>query len=71
VPPDWLSRFQDAYVAELLDWVTSIQTDRPAVPRRQRLGRLRDMQVTAACIQSLRSGQVVPVQLPERPSLYN
>ena len=69
VPSDWLSRFQDAYVAELLDWTDSIQTDRPFHGADAWDGYV-TMMVTAACIQSLSGGGVVPVKLPEKPALY-
>jgi myo-inositol 2-dehydrogenase/D-chiro-inositol 1-dehydrogenase len=69
VPSDWLSRFQDAYVAELLDWVASIQAGQPFHGASAWDGYV-TMQVTAACIRSLHSGAVVPVKLPERPGLY-
>jgi myo-inositol 2-dehydrogenase/D-chiro-inositol 1-dehydrogenase len=53
----------------LLDWVASIQAGQPFHGASAWDGYV-TMRVTAACIQSLHSGQVVPVQLPERPALY-
>jgi myo-inositol 2-dehydrogenase/D-chiro-inositol 1-dehydrogenase len=69
VPSDWLSRFQDAYVAELRDWVNSIQTGRPFRGANAWDGYV-TMMVTSACIQSLNSGTAVPVKLVEKPGLY-
>ncbi|HVN54150.1 MAG TPA: Gfo/Idh/MocA family oxidoreductase [Anaerolineaceae bacterium] len=69
VPSDWLSRFQDAYVAELLDWIGSIQSEQPFHGASTWDG-YAAMMVTSACIQSLGSGAVVPVLLPEKPDFY-
>ncbi len=69
VPYDWLSPFQDAYVAELIDWVDSLQTGQPFHGASAWDGYV-VMMVTAACIQSLKSGALVPVQLPDKPALY-
>jgi len=69
VPSDWLSRFQEAYIAELLDWVESIQTGGPFHGADAWDG-YATMMVTGACIQSLQSGKIVPVRLREKPDLY-
>jgi myo-inositol 2-dehydrogenase/D-chiro-inositol 1-dehydrogenase len=69
VANDWLSPFQDAYVAELADWVTSIQTGEPFHGATAWDGFV-VMQVTNACIRSLQSGESVKVELPEKPALY-
>lgn len=69
VPGDWLSRFQDAYIAELLAWVDSIQTGQPFTGADAWDGYV-TMMVTSACIESLHSGAVVPVKLRDKPSLY-
>jgi myo-inositol 2-dehydrogenase/D-chiro-inositol 1-dehydrogenase len=69
VPSDWLSRFQEAYVAELLDWVDSIRSGQPFHGANAWDGYV-TMMVTSACIQSLHSGKIVPIELPEMPDLY-
>ncbi len=69
VPGDWLSRFQDAYIAELLDWVDSIRMRQPFQGADAWDGYV-TMMVTSACIQSLQSGDIVPIRLPEKPDLY-
>lgn len=69
VPSDWLSRFQEAYVAELIDWVGAVRDGRPFAGASAWDG-LVAMVVTAACITSLETGADVPVVLPERPALY-
>jgi myo-inositol 2-dehydrogenase/D-chiro-inositol 1-dehydrogenase len=70
VPGDWLSRFQDAYVAELLDWVDGVRNRRPFQGASAWDGYVA-MRVTSACIQSLHTGAAVPVNLPEKPALYS
>jgi myo-inositol 2-dehydrogenase / D-chiro-inositol 1-dehydrogenase len=69
VSSDWLSPFQDAYVAEEVDWVESLQNNRPFQGATAWDGYV-IMMITAACIQSLHSGQVVPLSLSEKPALY-
>jgi myo-inositol 2-dehydrogenase/D-chiro-inositol 1-dehydrogenase len=69
VPSDWLSRFQDAYIAELLDWVDSIQNGQSFHGANAWDGYV-TMMVTSAGIQSLHSGVAVSVDLPDKPALY-
>lgn len=69
VAADWLSPFQDAYVAEAIDWIDSIQTGQPFHGATAWDGYV-TMRVTAAAIQSLNTGAVVPVKLSEKPTLY-
>lgn len=69
VASDWLSPFQDAYVAELVDWIDSLQGGEPFHGATAWDGYV-TMMVTAACIQSLDSCAVVPVKLIEKPALY-
>ena len=69
VSSDWLSPFQDAYVAELQDWITSLQNGQPFHGASAWDGYV-TMMVTSACIQSLGSGAIVPVNLVDKPSLY-
>jgi myo-inositol 2-dehydrogenase/D-chiro-inositol 1-dehydrogenase len=69
VPSDWLSRFQEAYVTELMDWTASVRDGRVFAGASAWDG-LVTMVVTEACIASLESGTDVPVVLPDRPDLY-
>lgn len=69
VPADWLSRFQDAYVAELNDWVGSLRSGRTFAGASAWDG-LVTMVVTEACIRSLECDEDVAVVLPEKPALY-
>jgi myo-inositol 2-dehydrogenase/D-chiro-inositol 1-dehydrogenase len=69
VAADWLSPFQDAYVAEAIDWIDSIQCGQPFHGASAWDGYV-TMMVTAAAIESLNTGAVVPVKLIEKPALY-
>jgi myo-inositol 2-dehydrogenase/D-chiro-inositol 1-dehydrogenase len=69
VASDWLSPFQDAYVAELADWVDSLHTGELFHGATVWDG-YAAMMVTAACIKSLESGVLIPVKLIEKPALY-
>ncbi|HRF48226.1 MAG TPA: Gfo/Idh/MocA family oxidoreductase [Anaerolineales bacterium] len=69
VPSDWLSRFQEAYVLELMDWVAAVREGRVFTGASAWDG-LVTLLVTGACIQSLEGGAVVPLSLPTRPTLY-
>ena len=63
VASDWLNPFQDAYVAELIDWVDSLQGK--FFPRRDSLGWLCHHDGDSGRIQSLNTAAVVPVKLIE------
>jgi myo-inositol 2-dehydrogenase/D-chiro-inositol 1-dehydrogenase len=69
VSADWLSPFAEAYVAEDLDWIESLQEGRPFSGASAWDGYV-VMMVTAACIQSLQTGKIVPVNLVQKPALY-
>ena len=69
VSSDWLAPFQDAYVAEAIDWIESLQTGRPFSGASAWDG-YAAMMVTAACIESLQTGKAIPVKLGEKPGLY-
>jgi myo-inositol 2-dehydrogenase / D-chiro-inositol 1-dehydrogenase len=69
VPKDHLTRFQQAYIPELTDWVHSIQSEQAFSGATAWDGYM-SLLVTDACIQSLQSGTPVPVSTPERPRLY-
>jgi myo-inositol 2-dehydrogenase/D-chiro-inositol 1-dehydrogenase len=60
VPMDWLERFQAAYVAELAQWTRSLRTDEPFDGASAWDG-YRALQITDACVRSLKSGQPVLV----------
>lgn len=69
VPNDWLARFNEAYINELRNWADSIQFGKPFLGANAWDGYV-TMRVTDACIQSLRTGEIVPVEVPEKPALY-
>lgn len=69
VASDWLNPFQDAYVAEMVDWIDSLQGKGPFHGATAWDGYV-TMMVTAACIKSLNTAEVVPVELIEKPALY-
>lgn len=61
VPLEWLERFQEAYVAELADWVASLEDGQPFSGAVARDG-LVTLKITAACIRSLNSGKPEAVE---------
>jgi myo-inositol 2-dehydrogenase/D-chiro-inositol 1-dehydrogenase len=69
VASDWLDPFQEAYVAELHDWVASVRDGRLFGGASAWDG-LATIYAAAACIESLASGEEVAVRLPDRPGLY-
>lgn len=69
IPKDWLVRFQDAYVGEVVEWVESIQEGRPFRGANTWDGYM-TMLVTGSCIESLRSCTVQSLKLPHKPALY-
>lgn len=69
VAVDWLDRFQDAYVAELTQWVQSLQAAQRFAGATAWDGYMSLLAVDA-CIQSLHSGAPVAVQTPAQPELY-
>ena len=69
VPVHWLDRFQEAYVAELSQWVDAIQSGQPFAGASAWDG-YAALLVTDACVESLRSNSPVTVRMPARPSLY-
>jgi myo-inositol 2-dehydrogenase/D-chiro-inositol 1-dehydrogenase len=68
VPADWLTRFQDAYIAELNHWALALrgQPFRNASAWDGYLSLL----AADACLKSLRSGKPEPVSCPVVPDLY-
>lgn len=69
VQMDWLARFQEAYVAELSEWISSLQGNTPFRGADAWDGYL-SLLVTDACVQSVRTGAPVPVRVPARPEMY-
>jgi myo-inositol 2-dehydrogenase/D-chiro-inositol 1-dehydrogenase len=69
VSSDGIGRFQAAYVAELIAWTESIRTGGAFGGANAWDGYMATL-VAAACVQSLHSGQPVPVATPQRPGLY-
>jgi myo-inositol 2-dehydrogenase / D-chiro-inositol 1-dehydrogenase len=69
VSADWLSPFTDAYIAEAIDWIESLQSGTAFHGATAWDGYV-TMIITAACIQSLQNGTVTPVKLIEKPALY-
>ncbi len=70
VSSDWLAPFQDAYLAEVIDWIETLQSGNGFSGANTWDG-YAAMMVTSACIQSLHSGKSVPVQMIEKPGLYS
>ena len=56
VPDHWLDRFQEAYVAELRQWVHSIQSEQ-SFPGANAWDGYAALLVTDACVESLQSGR--------------
>jgi len=69
VPKDWLARFQNAYVLEVLEWVESIQEGRPFCGANTWDGYM-TMLITGSSIESFRSGTVKSFEVPCKPALY-
>jgi myo-inositol 2-dehydrogenase/D-chiro-inositol 1-dehydrogenase len=70
IPKDWLARFQNAYLAEAVEWVDSIQEGRLFCGANTWDGYM-TMLITGASIESFRSGSSASLQLPDKPSLYS
>jgi myo-inositol 2-dehydrogenase / D-chiro-inositol 1-dehydrogenase len=69
VPQDHLTRFQQAYISELTEWVHALQTGQAFTGGNAWDGYM-SLLVSDAGVQSLRSGTPVPVSTPARPGLY-
>jgi len=70
IPKDWLARFQNAYVMEVVEWVESILEGRPFRGANTWDGYM-TMLITGSCIESFRSGRVTPLKIPDKPTLYS
>ena len=69
VSSDWLSPFQEAYVAEVVDWIESLQSG-GVFSGASAWDGYAAMMVTSAAIEALRTGKTVAVELIEKPGLY-
>jgi myo-inositol 2-dehydrogenase/D-chiro-inositol 1-dehydrogenase len=69
VAADWLDPFQEAYVAELHDWIGSI-VDGRAFRGASAWDGLQTALTAAACIESIATGADVAVVRPPKPALY-
>jgi myo-inositol 2-dehydrogenase/D-chiro-inositol 1-dehydrogenase len=69
LPPQWLGRFQDAYRLQLQSWITHLTTGGP-MPGASTWDGYVGTIVANRAVQSLRTGQRVSIDLPERPALY-
>ena len=66
---DWLQRFHEAYIIELVQWVRSLQTGEPFSGANAWDGYM-GLVIADACIEGLEQGTRVPVKAPARPELY-
>jgi myo-inositol 2-dehydrogenase/D-chiro-inositol 1-dehydrogenase len=69
VPPDWLVRFEQAYVIEVQAWIGSLVAGRPVGP--SAWDGYISLAVAEACAQALAAGTPMPVQAIARPALYD
>jgi myo-inositol 2-dehydrogenase/D-chiro-inositol 1-dehydrogenase len=69
MPKDWLARFENAYTAEVVEWVESIQEGRTFRGANTWDGYM-TMLITGACIESFRSCTVTSLKVPDKPTLY-
>jgi myo-inositol 2-dehydrogenase/D-chiro-inositol 1-dehydrogenase len=70
IPGDWLVRFQDAYIAEVVQWIESLQTGEPFMGASAWDGYMA-LRVTDACVESLRTRAPVRIATEARPALYD
>ncbi len=68
VEPDWLERFDVAYVLEMQAWTQSLRDGRATGP--SVWDGVASLNVAAACLESLETGQVATVSPMEMPDLY-
>jgi myo-inositol 2-dehydrogenase/D-chiro-inositol 1-dehydrogenase len=69
VPQLWLGRFQDAYRLQLQGWITHLVSGGP-MPGASAWDGYVGSVVANRAVESLRTGERVPISLPERPGLY-
>ncbi len=68
IPPDWLFRFEQAYVDELQAWMQSLHRGRTIGP--SAWDGYRSLAIADAVIRSIDTGQPEPVELMAKPGLY-
>ncbi len=68
IHPTWRERFQAAYLTEISAWINSISTDTPDGPGAW--DGYRSLVVSAAAIQSIRTGKPQAVPQTVKPTLY-
>jgi myo-inositol 2-dehydrogenase/D-chiro-inositol 1-dehydrogenase len=69
VEADWLTRFQDAYVAELRAWIGALQAGRTEGP--SAWDGYASLAVADACLRSAHCGAPQAVKQIDRPALYD
>ncbi len=69
IEPDWLVRFDTAYLLEAEAWVRSVLDRKPSGPTAW--DGYASLVVADACIESARTGHPVAVVLPQRPEMYD
>ena len=70
LPAQWLGRFVDAYRLQLQGWITHLATGGPMPGASTWDGYVGTVTANRA-VESLRTGERVPVPLPDRPPLYS
>ncbi|MEZ4726245.1 MAG: Gfo/Idh/MocA family oxidoreductase [Caldilineaceae bacterium] len=68
VEEDWLQRFETAYIIEAKAWINALQKGQTTGP--SAWDGYVAMLVADACIESVRSGQAVAVNIPATPAIY-
>lgn len=68
IPPDWLVRFEHAYVEELQIWVQSLSDGQATGP--SAWDGYRSLAIADATIRSIDTGQSEPVKYIAKPTLY-
>ena len=69
IPEEWLARFDLAYINELNHWVKSLREE--TTVGANAWDSYTALLVADACIQSLNSGQLVSISIPEKPDIYH
>ena len=70
LPPQWLGRFRDAYRLQLQGWIGSLLSG-GALPGASAWDGYVGAMTANRAVESLRTGERVPVVLPDRPALYS
>lgn len=70
VDDDWLERFREAYLVEVQHWIDHLGSGFIEEPGADAWDGYIGLLVADACIESLYSGEPVPVDCPEKPDIY-